>query len=318
MWVANIFYEHGHRLIASGVGLLTIVLAVWLWTVETRRWLQWLGIVALGAVVAQGLLGGLTVLFYLPAPISIAHAALAEVFFCLTVTIALVTSPGWIRTDDSAAACENSAASGLRRLATLTTAFVYVQILLGAAMRHTGAGLAIPDFPLMFGGFLPDHWNGAIALHFSHRAGALMVTGLVLATARMAWLQGRRRELVRPSLLLVTLVAAQVTLGAVTVLTRRDPWMNSLHVVCGALVLATSLIVTLRTWRERFRETSILLEPNTEPPAARLKADTAINTLVRITPDPSRPRLQPDATTSSAYASLPRSRGAHRSGRERA
>src|SRR5207302_3228 len=84
MWVANIFYEHGHRLIASTVGFLTIILAVWLWLAESRRWLRWLGVAALGAVIAQGVLGGLTVLFFLPPAVSTAHAGLAEIFFCLT------------------------------------------------------------------------------------------------------------------------------------------------------------------------------------------------------------------------------------------
>src|SRR5207247_8273672 len=150
MWVANILYEHGHRLIASTVGFLTIILAVWLWIAEPRRWLRWLGVGALGAVIAQGLLGGLTVLFFLPPAISTAHAGLAEVFFCLTVAIALFTSPAWIQGDNTDP--DRRAADGtLRRLATTTTVLVYGQILIGAAMRHTGAGLAIPDLPLRFG-----------------------------------------------------------------------------------------------------------------------------------------------------------------------
>src|SRR5258708_37303560 len=95
MWVANILYEHGHRLIASTVGLLTIIMAVWLWTAEPRRWLRWFGVATLGSVVAQGLLGGLTVLLFLPTAISTAHAGLAEIFFCMTVAIAIFTSPGW-------------------------------------------------------------------------------------------------------------------------------------------------------------------------------------------------------------------------------
>src|SRR5262245_9385468 len=175
MWVANIFYEHGHRLIASSVGFLTIILAAWLWLKEPRRWMRWLGVIALGTVIAQGLLGGLTVLFFLPDAISTAHAGLAEIFFCLTVAIALFTSPGWTTTssvDDSR----------LRRLATATTALVYTQILVGATMRHTGAGLAIPDFPWMFGHLIPDHWNAGIAVHFTHRVGALVVTLFVIAS----------------------------------------------------------------------------------------------------------------------------------------
>src|ERR671934_1543078 len=98
MWVANIFYEHGHRLIASTVGLLTIILAVWLWIAE-RGWVRWLGVIALAVVVAQGVLGGLTVLFFLPPAISTAHAALAEIFFCMTVAIALFTSARWCEGD---------------------------------------------------------------------------------------------------------------------------------------------------------------------------------------------------------------------------
>src|SRR5215470_10269770 len=89
MWVGNILFEHGHRLVASGVGALTIVLVVWLWAAGTPRWLRWLGVAALCAVIAQGLLGGLTVLLFLPPAVSTAHAALAELFLCLTVAIAL-------------------------------------------------------------------------------------------------------------------------------------------------------------------------------------------------------------------------------------
>jgi cytochrome c oxidase assembly protein subunit 15 len=254
-WVGGIVYEHGHRLIASTVGFLTIILAAWLARRDPRRWLKRLGFAALGAVIAQGVLGGLTVLFFLPAAISTAHAGLAEIFFCLTVAIALFTSPEWIagygRTASDLTGRDNDAV--LRRLATATTILIYTQILIGATMRHTGAGLAIPDFPLMFGHLLPPVWDAKIAVHFAHRVGALVVTLATLATAGHVWSHQRdRRELTRPATLLAALVAVQVTLGAFTVLTRRDVWINSLHVVCGALVLATSLVVTLRSWRVRF------------------------------------------------------------------
>ena len=247
-WVGGILYEHGHRLIASTVGFLTIILAAWLWMSDSRRWMKWLGVGALGAVIAQGVLGGLTVMFFLPAPISTAHAGLAEIFFCMTVAIALFTSPRWI---DGYGSCLASA-EGLRRLATTTTTLVYCQILVGATMRHTGAGLAIPDFPLMFGHLWPTHWDPKIAIHFTHRVGALLVTLAVLATAVSVFTRTSVSELRRPAGLLVALVAVQVTLGAFTVLTRRDIWINSLHVVCGALVLTTSLVLTLRTWRGKF------------------------------------------------------------------
>jgi cytochrome c oxidase assembly protein subunit 15 len=245
MWVANILYEHGHRLIATTVGFLTIVLAVWLWVSEAG-WLRWLGIAALGTVVAQGILGGVTVLFYLPPAVSTAHAGLAEIFFCLTVAAALFTSPQW----KTGYAPNRDAAKDVRRIATATTVLIYAQILIGATMRHTGAGLAIPDFPLMFGGIVPDHWDAKIAVHFAHRVGALAVTIAVVAT--LVTVLARhigRRDLVVPALLMDGLVVVQITLGALTVLSRRDPWINSFHVVCGALVLTTSLVLTLRTWR---------------------------------------------------------------------
>jgi cytochrome c oxidase assembly protein subunit 15 len=246
-WVGGIFYEHGHRLIASTVGFLTIILAAWLWIAEPRRWLRRLGITALGTVVLQGLLGGLTVLFFLPAPISTAHAGLAEIFFCLTVAIALFTSPVWIRGNDLVDD------RTLRRLTAITTALIYVQILVGAAMRHTEAGLAIPDFPLMFGHVIPDHWDPKIAVHFAHRVGALIVTLAILATSGHIWYHHRRRrQLSRPAAAIVGLVALQITLGAFTVWTGRAVAINSAHVVCGASILATSLVITLRSWRIRF------------------------------------------------------------------
>ena len=249
MWVANIFYEHGHRLIASSVGFLTIVMAAWLWIAESRRWLKWLGVAALGAVVAQGLLGGLTVLYFLPPAVSTAHAGLAEIFFCMTVAIALFTSPGWnaasIPVDDRR----------LRRLAAATTAAIYIQILVGATMRHTGAGLAIPDFPLMFGRLWPDHWNAAIAIHFTHRIGALAVTVIAAATSGHIWRHHTDRiELGQPALLILILIVIQITLGGLTVLSGRQPWINSLHVVMGALVLTTSLVITLRSWKLRIAD----------------------------------------------------------------
>jgi len=245
--VGGIFYEHGHRLIASTVGFLTIGLVILLWRLEPRRWVRNLGLVALGAVILQGVLGGLTVLFLLPDAISISHAGLAQLFFCLTVSLTLFTSRSW--REPSASPTDDA---GLRRRMTIMTSVVYGQILIGATMRHTGAGLAIPDFPLMFGRLIPDHWNAAIAVHFAHRVGALVVTLGIAGTAGYTWSQHRdRREMTRPALVLVVLIAVQVTLGALTVLSRRDPWINSFHVVCGAMVLTTSLVLTLRAWQSR-------------------------------------------------------------------
>jgi cytochrome c oxidase assembly protein subunit 15 len=246
-WVGGIFYEHGHRLIASGVGFLTIILAAALWMLDPRRWMKRLGALALLSVILQGVLGGITVRYFLPAPVSTAHAGLAEIFFCMTIAIALFTSPGWARGDDQVDD------RMLRIVASTTTAIIYAQILVGATMRHTDAGLAIPDFPLMFGHLIPDHWDPKIAIHFAHRVGALIVTLAIVATsAHILYHHRGRRRLARPALLLLALVATQVTLGALTVLSRKDIWINSVHLVCGALVLSTSIVITLRSWRVRF------------------------------------------------------------------
>jgi cytochrome c oxidase assembly protein subunit 15 len=258
--------------------------------------MRWFGVATLGSVVAQGLLGGLTVLFFLPAAISTAHAGLAEIFFCMTVAIAIFTSPGWIAGYDMNPGID--APAGLRRqgghatpplryIATAATLLIYAQILVGATMRHTGAGLAIPDFPLMFGGVIPDHWSSAIAIHFTHRVGALLVTLAILTL--FAHVRSRYRdrpELMRPAALIVALVAVQVTLGALTVLSRRDPWINSFHVVCGAMVLTTSLVLTLRSWRGSFAPTAVRLKPDTteERTAAPSSAVTDVGS-VRLQPD---------------------------------
>ena len=255
--VGGIFYEHGHRLIASVVGLLILVLAIWLGRTEPRAWVRRLGLVALVGVIVQGVLGGITVLWFLPAPISIAHAGLAQIVFCLSASIALVTSPGWqqgYRSEPGQAAPSDRA---LQQVALATTVVVFGQILVGATMRHTGAGLAIPDFPLAFGQLIPPMWDARIAIHFTHRLGALAVIVLVLATAgHVFYHHGQRRELRNPSVLLLVLLTAQVTLGAFTVLTGKQFVVNSLHVVTGGLVLVTTLMLTLRANRPRFEPTA--------------------------------------------------------------
>ena len=250
-WVGGVFYEHTHRLIASVVGLLIMALAVWLWRAEPRAWVRRLGYVAVAAVITQGILGGLTVLFYLPDPISIAHAGLAQIVFCLTMTIAVATSPGWKR--GYAPGGTSADDRVLQRTALITTALVYLQIIVGATMRHTEAGLAIPDFPLAFGHLIPPEWNAKIAIHFAHRVGAVIVGVMAIATAgHVLYHQRAQRSLVRGAVLLLALVTVQITLGALTVLSGRQPIINSLHVVTGASVLATILGLTLRAHRPRF------------------------------------------------------------------
>ena len=251
--VGGIFYEHGHRLIASTVGFLTIILAVWIWRVDPRAWMRKLGFAALGAVVLQGLLGGLTVILLLPAPVSIGHAGLAQLFFCTTIAIAVFTSPSWRKPDTI------SDDPRLRSMALMTTVVIYLQILLGATMRHNGAGLAIPDFPLAFGGIVPTNWNAGIAIHFAHRLGALIVFCAILATALHVWREhGGNSRLMRPAVVLVILVLVQGTLGAFVIWSGLQPVINTAHVANGALVLGTSLVLTLRSFRPRFADSPSL------------------------------------------------------------
>lgn len=247
LMVGGIVFEHGHRLVASTVGFLTIVLAAWLWWRDDRRWLRWFGVAALVVVILQGVLGGLTVLMKLPAPVSVGHAGLAQIFFCMMVAIAVFSSKDWLEPRESVDDPR------LRRIAVLTVVTVYVQIILGATMRHTEAGLAIPDFPLAFGHLLPPRWTEQIAIHFAHRVGA------VVATVMVGWLvtsvlrhHARNAWLTRPASLLALLVLVQVTLGAFVIWTARDMYVNSLHVMIGALVLATSLVLALRAHRALF------------------------------------------------------------------
>jgi len=242
--VGGIFYEHGHRMIATLVGLLTIGLAVWLQRTDPRPWMRRLGWLALAAVCAQGLLGGLTVIFMLPTLISVSHAALAELFFALTVAMALFTSPGY---GEPALRTEPRQRPGFATLAAITAVVVYAQILIGALMRHTGAGLAIPDFPLAFGRLVPEVFTGPVAVHFAHRMGALLVLGLVVWVFYRTMKDHRRHsELLIPAAVLLALVLLQVALGAWTVWSVKSPVPTSLHVAAGAATWGTSVYLALR------------------------------------------------------------------------
>ncbi len=243
----GVLFEHGHRLIAALVGLLTIGLAVWFRRSETRTWVRRLSYSALGAVVAQGLLGGLTVLLRLPPSVSVLHACLAQGFFCIVVLLAVCTSREYLE-PLPATRPEDGPAQWIP--AAVATALVYAQLILGAVMRHTGAGLAIPDVPLAFGRLVPPLVSFEIAVHFAHRVMAIVVAAAVCVSA--APLLRRRTvpvELVRPARLAVGLVLLQIALGAITVLTRLAVLPATAHVVVGALLLATCLVLTVRAAR---------------------------------------------------------------------
>jgi len=193
--VGGVFYEHGHRLVAGTVGLATLVLTITVWLVDRRRSVRFVALAAIGAVIAQGLLGGLTVLLLLPPAVSVAHACLAQAFLCLTVALAAMTSPAW---DDGRRLTDDGAPS-IALLTRVTAAAVYAQLILGAVMRHTGAGLAIPDFPLAFGALVPPFDRPGVAIHFAHRMGAVVVLALVAWTASTIRARHpRQRRLRRP------------------------------------------------------------------------------------------------------------------------
>ncbi len=241
--------EHGHRLFAGSVALATVILALWTWRAERRRNVRRLGGFAVAAVFAQALLGGLTVLLFLPPAISIAHAALAEIFLCLITALAVVTSRSWL---DGAERVPLEI-HGIRRLALATTATIFGQILIGAFVRHLGAGLAIPDFPLVFGGLVPKRFDLPIAIHYSHRVGAVLVTTLITILAIKVFRRerdsGALNALKMPLGAMVFLVVCQIGLGGWLVLSGRAVVPNTVHVATGAAIFALSLVVTLHSFR---------------------------------------------------------------------
>jgi len=244
----GVLFEHGHRMIAGTVSILTLGLAVAVQRIEQRVWVKRLAWAALGAVLFQAALGGATVLLRLPTQISVAHAGLAQIFFCLAVTLALVTSRNWIEEKPGRL---SDRPSPIRFWAAWTTVLVYLQIVLGAVTRHSGAGLAIPDFPLSFGELLPPEWSFRIALHFGHtRIGAAVVLLFVTHTTYRACFHfPEEKGIFRPAVAAGFLVWAQCFLGLLILITQKAVVPTSLHVVFGGATLASMLILTLKSFQ---------------------------------------------------------------------
>jgi cytochrome c oxidase assembly protein subunit 15 len=244
----GVLYEHGHRMVATFVGLLVIVLMVWVLRKERRPAVRLLALAAFLAVVLQGVLGGITVLMRLPLAVSVGHACLGQIFFCLTVTLALVTSREWMAVESAPSA--EAGTPSLASLGVATTGFLFLQLVLGALVRHTGSGLAIPDFPLSFGRLLPPILQGRVLIAYSHRVGAAVVSVYVIWT--VVRILRRHRDdasLRRPAVLLLGLLLLQIALGGLTVVSALSVVPATAHVVTGALLLAASLTVTLRAFR---------------------------------------------------------------------
>lgn len=265
-WVGGVLFEHTHRLIASTVGFLTIILAAWLWRQESRRWVRNLGFAALAGVVLQGVLGGLRVTM-LKDEIGIFHACLAQAFFGLIVIIALVTSRRW---SVLPAVADSAALKRIGKIVIATALAVYVQLALGATMRHQHRDLSILDFPTANGAWIPDTSPGAIArinawrdtralsdvtafqiwLQMVHRFGAVVVAIGAIAT----WSAVRRGELDVPLLRtltngLVALVICQISLGAWTIWSNKAADVATAHVAFGAIIFATTVALCVLCYR---------------------------------------------------------------------
>lgn len=266
-WYGGIFHEHFHRLYAGGTGMLTLLLCIALFFVRVPKWVRVTGVLAVIAVVAQAVLGGLTVIYLLPVWASGSHAVLAQTYLVLHVILAYGLSADYWQRRAAGENGHREARTPLFAAAVLLVSVVYGQLFLGAMVRHTEGALAIPDFPTMGGQWIPrfdeemlaniNEWRlnesfesgedlppvtmTQVALHFAHRFGAVLVT---LAVLLFAWLT-HRHEKTHPQLLLkgyllIGLTLTQFMLGIMTVLTMRMPLVTSVHVMIGAAVLAVS------------------------------------------------------------------------------
>lgn len=245
-WTGGIQYEHGHRLIASGIGMITIVLAIMVWWKDDRKWMKWLAGVAVLAVSVQGVLGGLTVLMRLPPAVSVSHALLAQSFMIMTMAMALATSKRWLEGPDHK---DVAASKGMQRLLLATFLFTFVQILMGALTRHSYAGLAINDFPLVQGGIVPDFATWGITIHYMHRVGAVILGTLAIVQSVRVLKRSELRMLHTPSLWLLVMIGVQILMGGIVIWTREAIIPNTAHVAGGAIIFALTFIIYFRSRR---------------------------------------------------------------------
>ena len=258
-WLTNLamFAEHSHRLSAMTMGILTAVLAAWLWHAEARPWLRRLSYYALGLVVAQGVVGGLRVLLNhvqvealatsLGRLFAMLHACMAQAFACVLVAVAVSCSRAWIERPVPVG-------RGAQRAGTFCCVVLFVQLGIAAVMRHSFAGLAITTFPWSTpeGGLLPAAWDFGVAIHFAHRVMACVVAVSVLVFAVALWRDAGAPAMMRVgSLFLVGLVTLQITLGAAVILTLRSVMVTTAHVLVGALTLVIAFWLTWLAHRDR-------------------------------------------------------------------
>ena len=261
-WVGGIFWEHSHRLIASGVGLITSVLVATAIFIEKRGWVKGLAVLALILVCLQGLLGGLRVTLYKD-QIGIFHAALAQSFFGLLLVITAVTGKGFL----SGAWFADKTAASLRWLVLAGLLLTYFQLGVAATIRHQHAPLAIRDFPTAYGTLIPDTSDTALArinevrskdaiapvsavqihLQLIHRAGAVVLLLIVIATAMMTMTRTPLGHWMRSwSLLWVGAILLQILLGAITIWSNKAADVATSHMALGALLTAFGILFTFR------------------------------------------------------------------------
>lgn len=261
-WVGGIFWEHSHRLIASGVGFLTLILAAVTFWKEKRSWVRWLAVAAVIGVILQGVLGGLRVTLYKD-QIGIFHALLAQSFFGLLLVIAAVTGRGFL----SGTWAGDAATGALRRLALLALFLTYFQLGVAATIRHQHAPLAIRDFPTAYGGLFPDTSAPALAainarraqegiapvsvsqihLQMTHRFGALALLLVVIAfTVRAVSLTPLGHWLRGWSLLWCGAILLQILLGAMTIWFNKAADVATSHMALGALLTGFTILLAFR------------------------------------------------------------------------
>lgn len=252
-WLTNVamFAEHSHRLSGVTMGLITIGLAIWLARVEARSWVRKLGWSALVIVILQGVLGGTRVRLdavhiagfdmSVGQFLRIPHGILAQLFVIVLFAIAAALSKSWIESPLVTFAVP----ARVRRLGLLCTALVLVQLVIAATMRHFYAGLAIPTFPLTpEGTWIPTHWNFRIAIHFAHRAMALVLTVALVWYAVEIFRARVARLFKGTAALMIGLLALQIVLGVAIIWSVRDPYFTTAHVIVGACTLGVTFLLS--------------------------------------------------------------------------
>jgi cytochrome c oxidase assembly protein subunit 15 len=250
--------EHSHRLLGMKIGLLSIILLIWTWLREARPGVRTLARVLVLVVVLQGVLGGARVRFdqlntlsddnLLAQSFAVAHACGAQIVLGLLVALTITASRCWIERNGG---LTEPVPAAVKRWGKITCAGIFIQILLGAIMRHADAGLAIAKFPLARQGSLfPAYWNFDVAIHFSHRVGAVVVTLLLLVFIGKIWKHRPTRKALGYGAILITgLLCLQVYLGALTIWTVKNPQVATIHMLTGAFLLASTWGLTLLAHR---------------------------------------------------------------------